>query len=253
MKRFGAAIVSWIVAMLLIVCTASAADLDARIAAAGIAPGAAVALKAALQGRTDNEVSEIISRYTILKAGGLSDNDALAAAVLAVAEQQRALVAARQEAAENKFLGIDWSLGIFASFDSGRQQRIDDAEVVNGIVRVKEEASVALGVALDAHYFWPIRKDADGKAMIGLGPFVAIQTSGDKAIDSLALGAMVGFRRDANSTTSFNLGLGLRVEPGVKTLGDGIEKNKPLPDGETDVRFKETDLRGIVVMFSASF
>jgi len=261
LMSFRAVVVAGIAAVIAAVSVASAAGRDAQqpatwaetLTSAGITGIEAQTLTSALQGRPKGEGEEIFREYIVLKAAGLAVDQALAIATVVVAERQRVLIVAQQEQAEKKFLGIDWSLGIFASFDFGSDMRVDDAEVINGVVRVTDESSVSLGLALDAHYFWPVHKNTDGKAMVGSGPFLAIQTSGEDVIDSWALGAMVGLRRDPNSAISFNLGLGLRVEPGVKTLGDGIEENKPLPEGETEIRFKETDMTGIVVMFSASF
>jgi hypothetical protein len=73
---------------------------------------------------------------------------------------------------------------------------------------------------------------------LGIGPFVAIQSSKDSPIEAFGLGALVGLRPDAKSSTSLNLGIGALLDPKVRVLGDGIVEGQPLPDGETEVRFR---------------
>jgi len=52
---------------------------------------------------------------------------------------------------------------------------------------------------------------------------------------------------------SFNIGIGLMMDPSVKILGDGITENEPLPAGETTVRTKETSQWGVLFMVSYNF
>jgi hypothetical protein len=49
---------------------------------------------------------------------------------------------------------------------------------------------------------------------------------------------------------AFNFGIGVGRKFGVKTLGDGIVENQPLPAGETQVRFKTTDITAPFAFFS---
>jgi hypothetical protein len=86
----------------------------------------------------------------------------------------------------------------------------------------------------------------------GHGPFAAIQTDKDSTLGSFALGYMVGWRKGDNDN-SFNLGVGLILDRDVKTLGDGIEANRPLPSGETTIRIKEESRRGLLVFTSFAF
>jgi hypothetical protein len=67
---------------------------------------------------------------------------------------------------------------------------------------------------------------------------------------------MVGLRHPhlmTNDTQSWNLGVGLRVDPGAKVLGDGIVINQPLPAGETAIRYKTEPRLGVMVLSSFSF
>jgi|GEM_PF-1096698 len=204
--------------------------------------------------------------------------------------------------------GLGWGIGVAADFDIGGN-RVVDAQLVNGIVRVTDTTSnVSLGFVLEAHYFLreiylPIsgaigpmkipRGSSDcpykqaiylcGGTEIGWGPFVAIEVangtkskpSEDSTITAFALGLMIGFhhvppatvtaavsagdskavlvRDTKNDTRSWNFGVGLRVDPVAKVLGDGIVANQQLPFGETAIRFKKEPRGGIILLSSFSF
>jgi len=96
---------------------------------------------------------------------------------------------------------------------------------------------------------------------------VAIEASsgGNNVLTAFALGWMIGLRQPTwNLTTheatytsmaSWNLGIGLRIDPSVQVLGDGITANAPLPPGEssTPVRLKTTQGYGLILVSSFSF
>ena len=142
------------------------------------------------------------------------------------------------------------------------EDRVEEAEIVEGVVRITKMTNHRPRVLLETHYFWqwkaekvPMEVEGGSQiievADIGIGPFAAIQTSGDEVLESIGMGLMVGFKRDARS--SFNVGGGLLLDPTVKTLGDGIRPNEPLPPGETVIRFKEEPRWGLLVLASFSF
>lgn len=177
--------------------------------------------------------------------------------------------------------GIGWGLGVAADFDIGGK-RVVDASIVNGITRVNDSSSnVGVGFVLEAHYFfkdWLLpfvkggcSRDRSGYRFpctdLATGPFVAVEVGGGtKAttdagpITAIALGWMVGFHHvDAahltndTSTSSWNFGIGLRVDPQVKTLGDGFVANLPPPAGETAIRLKTQGRLGVMLLSSFSF
>jgi hypothetical protein len=53
--------------------------------------------------------------------------------------------------------------------------------------------------------------------------------------------------------TSWNFGVGLRVDPKAQVLADGFIANQPPPAGETAVRFKTEPRYGIMLLSSFSF
>lgn len=69
-------------------------------------------------------------------------------------------------------------------------------------------------------------------------------------MDSVSLGWIVAFKPNQGDKSTHNLGLGLAVEPYSRVLGDGIERNKALPSGETAIRYKETNRTAIVLFYT---
>jgi hypothetical protein len=98
------------------------------------------------------------------------------------------------------------------------------------------------------------------------GPFIAVEVGGGTSatpsgsngpITGYALGWMIGFRHPtaatSSSTSSWNFGIGLRVDPKAQVLGDGVVANQPLPAGETAVRYKTEPRPGVMLLSSFSF
>lgn len=170
------------------------------------------------------------------------------------AEQEREI---QEAAATKEFLGLNWSLGIGAAHDP-EGGRVDKASVVNGVVRVEEENNTQARIFLEIHIFC-LRKLTrnesceEPKPLFGQGPWVGVQSSKDQVIDAFGLGWMWGWRTSTTATNSFNLGIGLVLDPKVQVLGDGIEANKPLPTGETAIRFKKESRVGGVLLVSFTF
>jgi len=159
----------------------------------------------------------------------------------------------QQKAATKDFLGVSLGVSFGVSFDAEAGDRVDEAEVVNGIVRVKKESNARPRVLLEAHHFWPINAKDPDIAKMGLGPFAAIQGSDKEVVEGFAFGLMLGLKRKPISPSSFNIGFGFVVDPSVKTLGDGLAANQPLPTGETQVRLKEESRVGVVLLVSFAF
>jgi len=161
-------------------------------------------------------------------------------------EIQKKLEDQKRADALEDFKGFGFGLGISLSFYF--EKRVDDAKVVNDLVRVTEEASTSPRIMLESHYFFPLRKNH-----IGIGPFVCILSSSKEVIDAMGGGIMFGFRRSLDKSDSFNFGIGLVNDTKIKILGDEIEENEPLPDGETEIRFKTKSAIGLIIMFSFAF
>jgi hypothetical protein len=180
--------------------------------------------------------------------------------------------------------GLNWGLGVAADFDTGGT-RVANASIVNGIVRLNDTSSnVGVSFVLEAHYFLkdlltkscyaaPVQAPNGNGAIdyncteVAWGPFVAIEVGGggtsspanNGPITGYALGWMVGLHHPKvdsagkPDTTSWNLGLGLRIDPKAQVLGDGFVANMPAPAGETAIRYKTEPKAGVMLMSSFSF
>jgi hypothetical protein len=179
--------------------------------------------------------------------------------------------------------GIGWGLGIAADFDVGGT-RVASASVVNNIVRVNDTSSnVGVSFVLEAHYFftdwavpavkrgcvWSTSYDPFNCNDIGIGPFIAIEVGGgtsatpaaNSPITGYAIGAMIGLHHPkydskgalvTTDTSSWNFGIGFRVDPKAQVLGDGLMANQPLPAGDS-IRYKTEPRAGIMLLSSFSF
>jgi len=160
-----------------------------------------------------------------------------------------------------------WGFGAGLSITFSKSgKRIEDAQVINGTVRVTQDRSVLSRVMLETHYLSRLLTKPMGDRCLdssgaikecGLGFFMAVQPGTTHTIEAIGGGLMYGHRRKpgapATDTSAFNFGIGFVVDPYAKTLGDGIHKDQPLPAGETVVRFKERPIWSGLLFASFSF
>lgn len=147
--------------------------------------------------------------------------------------------------------GMGFGIGMSFTIDTGKNDRVKSASIVNGVVRVEDEENGIPRLLLEMHnFYWDIPK-----TKIGHGPFVAVQPGSEDIINAVALGWMIGLKYSTNdkSNRSFNLGIGYAADPNVRILGEGLQPNKPLPENETEIRYKEKTQYGVIIMFSTSW
>lgn len=156
---------------------------------------------------------------------------------------------------QRKFAGLDFGIGLSLTMDTGDHDRVKNADIVDGIVRVTKENNATARIMLESHYFFTPDKvfgcRTDGN--FGWGPYIALQPGTDEIIEAIGLGLMIGFKRGAQKSGSWNFGLGMVVDPNVQILGDGFEENRPPPGTETQIRYKETDQWGVMFLSSFTF
>jgi hypothetical protein len=182
-----------------------------------------------------------------------------------------AVAEVQEQRATQKFGGVEFGVGVSFTLDVGKTDRVSEAEVVNGIVRVTDEDNGRARIMLELHHFFTpdgnifgrvndvydahgVRRDIkDQQKEWGIGPFVAIQPGTDDIIEAVAAGLMIGFRYDSTLSQSFNLGIGWVVDPNTRVLGEGIVANEALPAGETGIRYKEEMQNGLLILASFGF
>lgn len=181
----------------------------------------------------------------------------LAVALLVAQFCQQAVA---QEYSKRDFLGLNLGVGVALTVDaSNRKPVVESASVINGIVRVDEERNASARIILESHYFFKPEKEfwfgKLGADRWGHGPFLAVQPGDSEIINAIGFGWMMGFRRggESDSRESWNVGFGALIDPSARVLGDGIKKNEPLPQGETDVRFKTEAESSLLLIFSFSY
>lgn len=158
------------------------------------------------------------------------------------------------------FAGLGFGTGVSLTWDNGGEKdRVKSARIINGIVRVENEDNTQARIMLEIHHLFQTDKkffNSVSSENWGHGPFVALQPGTDEIIEAIGIGWMVAFRKpgnDKSSSNSFNLGIGFVVDPNVQVLGDGIEPNRPLPAGETEIRYKEETETGLLLLASFQF
>jgi hypothetical protein len=156
-------------------------------------------------------------------------------------EKEKADAATKAEREKTFFAG--WGLGIVNMHN--KNALITDATVESGIVRVREEETWTARVLLETHWYsnWTCR-------WLCTGPFIGAGLSTNSFIDAVVFGVVFGsgpLIGDLKPKYNFGIGTGRRFK--VKTLGDAITPNEPLPPGETQVRYKTTDVTAYPVFF----
>ncbi len=170
------------------------------------------------------------------------------------AELEKEIVALKYERFQKNqssrtFAGVQFGIGISVTRDLGGHNRIKSASLdENNKIRVEKDNNQVARVMLESHYFWKIEETAAGH-----GPFLALQPGTDEIIEAIGFGWMVGFKRPGKGDESLNFGIGYMVDPSVKILGDDLEENEALPEGESQIRYRETSQDGIVFLASFTF
>jgi len=146
------------------------------------------------------------------------------------------------------FQGAGFGAGPSISIDVGGRKRVQDAEVLNGVVHVKESTSIVPRALLESHFFFPLNK----ATTMGMGPFVAVASGDGKALDALGLGVMNGYKlRDAQNALCF--GVGIFWDPKVQSLAKGYEDGQAPPNSDTQVRYQTRSKTCLLITIAFTF
>jgi hypothetical protein len=144
------------------------------------------------------------------------------------------------------------------------------------VVRVTKDENIAARLLLEGHYLFTTnpfnqtmksdgqtfnaaasqrencRQDAASCPSVAIGPFIGIQQTDDgTSFDALAVGLAFGFR--PTEKAGLTIGVGAMFDTSVQVLGEGVTAGKPLPPGETTIRFKETGQVNPLISISLTF
>ena len=166
-------------------------------------------------------------------------------------------------------LGGNWGVGLGINFARKKRRRAKKASLVNGVVRIDDNEDTKFGPILETHFLFPIhiadifkksltvKKIIKDNNEIGFGPFAAIRF-GDDVINAVGGGIMFGLKRiitpeslNVSEVAAFlNVGVGYLWEKDVQVLGNGVREGRPLPPGETNIRFQKKTVRSVLIMLS---
>jgi hypothetical protein len=172
--------------------------------------------------------------------------------------------------ADDKFSGFGFSPALVTMFGL---DTVSTAQLAGTpkVVRVTKDNGTRVGLGLESHYFFTpalhfLCIPKLGPDTWGFGPYVGLTVGTDNVIETVGTGLLLGFRRDAVGKTasdgsvtskasadSFNLGVGVVIDPNAQVLGKGFQANQPPPNGEDQVRFLTTTKVGVGLMFSYYF
>ncbi|MBB6096200.1 hypothetical protein HNQ60_005122 [Povalibacter uvarum] len=149
-----------------------------------------------------------------------------------------------------EFMGLTWGLGFGYSF--GEDEAIDDATIVDGVVRVNSRKKDQPRAVLEFHrYFWC--NSGRTKLDRGCGPFVAVAASEDDVLAGVGVGFMYGRKSTPSDTEGFSVGIGVVLDGNIKDLADGFKENEPPPGTETAVRYETKSRWSALIIVSRTF
>lgn len=164
------------------------------------------------------------------------------------------------------FLG--WKFGAALGVSFGGESSVTDAEkAADGTLRAKKTETDLPRVILETHSYKVCEYLGGCKeGNFGIGPFIAAVVSpGNDSLLSFGLGVMFGWRdglfggaSPTNSSTpadsqGFSIGVGALLDSNVKTLASGYEVGKPLPEGETEIKYQEETQWRFMLIVSRTF
>lgn len=201
--------------------------------------------------------------------GAVSRSDAetkAAAENFAVFVKNMELLAAAEKLVEEEKALSHFGAGPAMTMNLSKHDRVDEAALdENGILRLTKQSDASVGIFLEAHYLWEVDHLLPFKMLecpkkntrCGFGPFVGVQPGGSgDIIEGVGAGFMWGFKGDGEKNlfknSQLNLGVGVFIDPNVKTLGAGLVRDQPLPVGETAIRYEEDFQANLMVIFTVN-
>jgi hypothetical protein len=156
---------------------------------------------------------------------------------------------------ERDFLGAKWGVGV--GYSHAFRDVVDEAAIVDGLVRVKKDLTGQPRVVLEFHnYVWCRDGNRKGDVPIqtGCGLFAAVATRDDKVVSAVGAGFMYGWKVGTGSDAKgFSVGAGVIVDGSGKKLGKGYVDGEAPPAGATTVFLVDKAVVSWMVFFTRTF
>jgi hypothetical protein len=211
----------------------------------------------------------VVTEAKVDAAQAASAKVAEAGAKTAASQAQKTAVAATEAASlanatpakngnsASDFFSKDWSVGI--AWLHNNKDVISDATIQNKIVRANSSQRSQPAFLVARNFYFD---HEDGSCLWtsiescpGLFLAAGITGSGQSSIiDFLGGGLLLGFGGGKKtSDQQHHIGIGIGRRFGVRLLGDGFSANTPPPDGESQVRYKSTDITAPFIFYTYNF
>jgi hypothetical protein len=157
-------------------------------------------------------------------------------AVTETLQEQAADVEARAKAEAN-FMNLGWGVGF--GFSYGFDDAIEEAAVVDGVIRVTKDQRTQPRVVFEFHQYFGCGSGTQNGNR-GCGPFLAVAADQDDLLSGVGLGFIYGWRsKNPTSQQGFSVGIGVILDADVTSLADGFEEGQPLPPGTTEILYEQ--------------
>lgn len=154
----------------------------------------------------------------------------------------------------------NWSIGLGLLKNSPAV--VSEATVVNGVVRANSVQKYQTDLVLARHWYFGSKDEKDSECTVHwigacFGLMVTVGLGGNQVVDMIGGGFLIGFGGDMHGINRqnqpHNIGVGMSRRFNVKTLGDGIALNAPLPAGETQIRYQTMDINAPFFFYTYNF
>jgi hypothetical protein len=197
------------------------------------------------------EAGVVAARYT----ADAQDQQSISMALTAVTDARVQTAEYLAElGGEKDFLGAKWGIGV--GYSHAFRDVVDDAGIVDGLVRVKKDLTGQPRVIFEFHNFIGCNDERVGDVPVktGCGFFAAVASRDDKAVSGVAAGFMYGWKTGTGTEAkALSIGIGLIADGSGKKLGAGYKEGEPPPPGSSTVFLKDKSVVSAIIFLTRTF